>query len=181
MKPTQKEIQEAIHKTIPDLIMPNLKVLFCGINPGLYSAATGYNFARPGNRFWRTLYLSGFTDHLFLPNEQEKLLEKGYGMTNFVDRATATAAELTNEEIIEGGKRLVEKLKIYKPKWLAVVGISTFRIAFNKPEAKIGRQSEKIHDTNVWVLPNPSGLNAHYSGDKLIDVFKELYDAVENI
>lgn len=173
IKPTKADLANARNTTISDVISPGLQVLFCGINTGLYSAATGHHFARPGNRFWPTLYRSGFTPVLFSPDQELELLPLGYGITNLVDRATATAAELEKEELHDGGKRLLRKLQVFKPKVLAVLGISAYRTAFELPNAKLGRQPELLAETIVWVLPNPSGLNAHFPPVKLAAVFRE--------
>ena len=178
-KPTKEELQTAPNKTIEDVIAPNLKVLFCGINPGIWSGATGHHFAKPGNRFWKTLHLAGFSDRLLEPDEKHELLKNGYGITNVVERTTATAAELANEEIIEGGKLLTKKIEKYKPRFLAVLGIGTYRTAFHKPKAKLGLQNGKIGDTRIWLLPNPSGLNAHYQLNDLATLFGELKQASE--
>lgn len=178
-KPTKEELLAAKSKTVPDVIKPGLKVLFCGINPGLYSAATGHHFARPGNRFWPALYAAGFTERLLLPFEERELLRGGYGVTNLVERATATAAELSTEEIIEGGRRLAEKARRYHPKYVAILGISAYRTAFNLPKAHLGRQNEMISGSVVWILPNPSGLNAHYQPKDLAGLFLELRTTVE--
>jgi TDG/mug DNA glycosylase family protein len=181
LKPTREEILAAAGKTVPDVIAPGLKVLFCGINPGLYSGATGYHFARPGNRFWPALYAAGFTERLLSPFEEHELLESGYGVTNIVERATASAAELSAEEIVKGGRRLVAKARRYRPKCIAILGISAYRTAFNLPKAHLGRQSEMIGDSLIWVLPNPSGLNAHYQPKDLAHLFQELRLMVERI
>lgn len=163
-------------KTIPDLIAPHLSILFCGINPGLYSAAVGYHFARPGNRFWTTLHRSGITDRVLLPTESAALLEGKYGITDIVARSSARADELTRQELVEGQRHLVTKVKHYSPRYLAVLGVSAYRTAFQKPEAVIGEQPETIGTTRVWVLPNPSGLNAHYPPLKLAREFRRLRD-----
>lgn len=173
IKPTKADLTAARNTTISDVISPELDVLFCGINTGLYSAATGHHFARPGNRFWPTLYRSGFTPVLFSPDQELELISLGYGITNLVDRATATADELEKEELHEGGKRLLRKLQVFRPKVLAVLGISAYRTAFEQPKAKLGRQPELLAETIVWVLPNPSGLNAHFPPAKLADVFRD--------
>ena len=156
------------------MIAPNLKVLFCGINPGLYSAAVGHNFARPGNRFWRALFGANFTDRLLAPGEEEMLLQYDCGITNIVERATAAADELQAKELRAGAKELVKKVSYYEPHYLAVVGITAFRIAFAAPKAKIGLQKDTIGKSIVWVLPNPSGLNAHYQLPDLVRCFQEL-------
>jgi TDG/mug DNA glycosylase family protein len=165
---------------VPDVIAPGLTVLFCGINPGLYTAAVGHHFARPGNRFWRALFESGFTDRQLAPAEERELLSLGYGITNFVERATATAAELEEEELIAGAIRLEEKVRRFTPSWLAVVGIGAYRTAFHRPRAAFGLQPEMFGNCKVWVLPNPSGLNAHFSPKDLARVFQELRIAVES-
>ncbi len=179
-KPTREQILAAAGKTVSDVIAPDLRVLFCGINPGLYTAAVGHHFARPGNRFWTSLYAAGFTDRLLSPFEERELLKSGYGITNFARRATATADQLQTEELIAGGKRLVAKVRRYQPKFLAVLGVGAYRAAFNDPKATIGRQKEAIRDTVLWVLPNPSGLNAHYRQRDLTRLFKELKIAVQH-
>jgi TDG/mug DNA glycosylase family protein len=172
--PTAAEIKNAANKTLNDVIGPNLCVLFCGINPGLYSAAVGHNFARPGNRFWSTLYQSGFTHRLLRAEEEYELLHCGIGITNIVNRATASAGQLNKEELVRGGNKLIKKVRRYKPRYLAVVGVSAFRVAFKAPKAQIGLQDERIEKTIVWVLPNPSGLNAHFQLPDLVIHFKEL-------
>ncbi len=178
-KPTKEELLAATGRTVPDVIARGLKILFCGINPGLYTAATGYHFARPGNRFWPALYAGGFTDRLLAPFEELELLKSGYGITNVIKRATATAAELSPPEFIEGGKRLEAKVRRYRPQFLAVLGVGAYRTAFNRPQAQLRRQPETIAETVVWVLPNPSGLNAHYQPKDLARLFRELRIAVE--
>src|SRR5438045_4459694 len=139
-KPTKAEIAAAAGRTVPDVIAPNLRVLFCGINPGLYSGATGYHFARPGNRFWPTLHAAGFTARLLAPHEEYELLADGYGITNVVRRATATADELANAELITGGRRLKAKVRRYNPRFLAVLGIGAYRAAVGRPKAHLGRK-----------------------------------------
>ncbi|HEX4926724.1 MAG TPA: G/U mismatch-specific DNA glycosylase [Burkholderiales bacterium] len=163
------------------MIAPGLKVLFCGINPGLYSGATGHHFARPGNRFWPALYAAGFTDRVLSPFEERELLPLGYGITNVVARATATADALTREELVAGGKRLVAKVKKYRPRVLAVVGVGAYRVAFDRAKAKVGLQDETIGQTLLWLLPNPSGLNANYQPAALAEVFRELREHVERM
>lgn len=174
-RPTAQELKEARGKTVPDVIAPDLRVLFCGINPGLYSAAIGHHFGRPGNRFWPVLHLAGFTDRLLSPYEDRELLTRGYGITNVVDRATGSADELSPREFLAGGKKLAAKVRRYKPAVLAVLGVGAYRAAFNNPKAGVGRQGHRIGGTEVWVLPNPSGLNAHYQMDRLVEVFRELH------
>jgi TDG/mug DNA glycosylase family protein len=180
IKPTKQDLQAAVEKTISDVIAPDLKVLFCGINPGLYSGATGHHFARPGNRFWKTLHAAGFSQKLLAPQEQNELLKNGYGITNICERTTARADELTTEEIVAGGAKLRAKVLRFQPKVLAVLGITTYRIAFNHPKAVLGLQSERIGETRIWVLPNPSGLNAHYQANDLAELFRRLRETIEN-
>lgn len=177
-KPTRADLLAAKDKTLRDVIAPGLRILFCGINPGLYSGATGHHFARPGNRFWPTLYQAGFTPRLLHPSEQNELLTLGYGVTNLVSRTTATADELTPEELLAGKKRLAAKVKRYQPRALAVLGIGAYRMAFQQPKATLGIQPAPIGETIVWVLPNPSGLNAHYQLSGLVEQFQRLREAV---
>ncbi|MFD9894950.1 G/U mismatch-specific DNA glycosylase [Amycolatopsis sp. NPDC059027] len=162
-RPTKEQLAAAHNTTIPDVLAPDLDVLFCGINPGLYSGALGLHFARPGNRFWPALHLGGFTPRRFDPSEQDELLELGIGITNVVARTTARADELTADEFREGGEILTAKVVEFRPRWLAVVGITAYRAAFGDPKARVGRQDRRIGEANVWVLPNPSGLNAHWT------------------
>jgi len=173
-RPTRKEIEAAAGRTIPDVIAPGLDVLFCGINPGLYSGATGHHFARPGNRFWPTLAGAGFTDRQLDPSEENLLLDSGCGITNLVARTTAAAAELCDDELAAGRRSLERKVRRYAPRWLAVLGIGAYRTAFEHRRATIGPQPERLGSTGVWVLPNPSGLNAHYQLPDLIRLFGEL-------
>ena len=173
-RPARDELLAAADRTIPDLVAPGLRVLFCGINPGLYSAYTGHHFARPGNRFWPALHRSGFTPRQLHPSEQEELLKLGLGITNMVARASARADELSPAELEEGGKILTATVARWRPRWLAVVGVTAYRTAFGRPKAKLGRQDEQVAGTPVWVLPNPSGLNAHYTADTLAAAFAEL-------
>jgi len=178
-KPTKEDLRDALNRTTEDLIDFNLKVLFCGINPGIWSGATGFHFAKPGNRFWKALHLGGFSNRVLHPSEEHELLENGCGITSFCKRTTARADELTAEEFVEGGKLLVKKIKKYKPQFLAVLGIGAFRTAFNQPKAKLGLQNETIGDTRIWLLPNPSGLNAHYQLKDLAKLFAELKKAIK--
>jgi TDG/mug DNA glycosylase family protein len=164
---------------VPDVIAPGLSVLFCGINPGLYSAYTGHHFARPGNRFWPTLFAAGFTPRLLHPSEELELLPLGYGITNVVRRASASADELTVEEMIRGGKQLRARVRRYRPRYLAVLGVGAYRVAFRQPKARLGLQPETIGETRLWVLPNPSGLNAHYQAAFLASLFRELRISAE--
>ncbi len=173
-RPTAAELLAAHGRTIPDVVAPGLAVLFCGINPGLYSAATGWHFARPGNRFWPALHRGGFVPRQLHPSEQRELLAYRLGITNLVARGTARADELTAAEIVSGGVALVRKVRRLRPSWLAVLGVSAFRTAFGVPRAAVGAQQMTIGATRVWVLPNPSGLNAHYTLDRLAEEFGKL-------
>ncbi len=173
-KPTKDEITAAYGQTVPDIIAPGLRVLFVGINPSLYSAAVGYHFARPGNRFWPAIALGGLTARRLAPHESDILLNAGYGITNVVDRATATAQELAADEYIAGGVNLAAKIAKFEPKIVAFLGIGSYRSAFAKPNAVVGPQDESIAKSRVWVLPNPSGLNAHYTLAALGGLFAAL-------
>jgi TDG/mug DNA glycosylase family protein len=176
-KPTPAELTAASGRTIPDIVGADLRVLFSGINPSLYSAATGHHFARPGNRFWPALHASGFTPRLLHPSEQSILPEFGLGITNVVARATARADELSPAELVAGGEILAALAARWRPRCLAVLGVTAYRTAFGRPKAAMGRQDHEIGGVRVWVLPNPSGLNAHYSAAALAAAFAELREA----
>ena len=180
-KPTREQLLAATEKTVKDVIAPNLRVLFCGINPGLYTAAVGHHFARPGNRFWPALYAGGFTDRLLSPFDERDLLVSGYGITNVVARATASADALTKEEIIAGGEQLRRKVRRYRPRVLALLGVGAYRTAFNRPKACVGRQDETMGETILWILPNPSGLNANYQAPDLARLFRELKEFSDRV
>ncbi len=176
--PTADEIHAAVVCHIPDLIAPGLKVLFCGINPGLYSAATKRHFARPGNRFWPALHLAGFTPRVLAPGENRDLLELGYGITSLVGRATATARELAPSELVTGRRRLARTVRKYHPGWVAVLGVQAYRVAFSQPDAQIGRQQDALAGARIWLLPSPSGANGSYPLVDLVGKLREFYDAV---
>jgi TDG/mug DNA glycosylase family protein len=178
-RPTREELQAAVNGTVPDLIGRGLVVLFCGINPGLYSAATRHHFARPGNRFWRALHAAGFTDRVLAPWEERMLLARGLGITNLVSRATASADELSREELIAGRARLARKAARFRPRWIAIVGIGAYRAAFGRPAATMGRQPDRLGPSGLWVLPNPSGLNANHQVPDLARAFRALRRAAE--
>lgn len=179
-KPTPEQIAAAHNRTLPDVIGPGLRVLFCGINPSLYSAAVGHHFARPGNRFWPALHAGGFTPRRFAPAEDGALLGLGLGLTNVVARATAQAAELSADELADGGRALERKVRRYRPAVLAVLGVTAYRAAFGRPKAGMGPQPEPLGPARVWVLPNPSGLNAHFQAGQLATRFAELRRAVDS-
>jgi TDG/mug DNA glycosylase family protein len=177
-RPTRAELEAARSRTVPDVLPgpddPPLAVLFCGINPGLVTAFTGHHFGRPGNRFWPALHLSGFTPRLLRPAEQDELRHLGLGITNMVARATARADELTPDELRAGGRRLRELVVAARPRWLAVVGMTAYRVAFGDPRATVGPQDTALGGTRVWLLPNPSGLNAHWQLPDLAAEFARL-------
>jgi TDG/mug DNA glycosylase family protein len=171
------DLAAARHRTIPDVLPAEgepLHVLFCGINPGLYSAATGWHFARPGNRFWPALHLSGFTPRRLAPSEQAELARYGLGITNIAPRATAQAAELTDDELRDGAIRLQALADRRRPCFVAVAGVTAYRTAFGRPRAAIGPQDEKLGAARLWILPNPSGLNASWPLPRLAEAFREL-------
>ena len=163
--------------TVPDLVAPEPAVLFCGINPGLWSAATGLHFARPGNRFWKVLAGAGFTDGVLDPSQQSRLPALGIGITNLVTRATAAAAELTTPELRAGALELEEKVVRWRPGFVAFVGMQAYRTALRRPRAAIGRQPDTFGGAAAWLLPNPSGLQARYQLAEMIDAFSELQRA----
>ncbi|MFF3166310.1 G/U mismatch-specific DNA glycosylase [Streptomyces sp. NPDC003273] len=176
---TPADLEAARDRLVPDVVADGLRVLFCGINPGLMTAATGHHFARPGNRFWPVLHLSGFTPRLLAPAEQAELLTYGLGITNMVARATARADELTAEEYAEGGRLLTAKVARLRPRWLAVVGVTAYRAAFQERGARVGPQEGAVGGSRVWVLPNPSGLNAHWTAATMAEEFARLRAAAE--
>jgi double-stranded uracil-DNA glycosylase len=176
-RPSKAELAAAVGGTVKDVIRPRLHVLFAGINPGLYSAAVGHHFAGPSNRFWPVLHAAGLTPRRLYSYEEPDLLALGYGITNIVSRATAAAAELTEPELVRGARVLESKVRRYHPRVLAVLGVTAFRAAFRRRHATFGRQPETIGDTAVWVLPNPSGLNAHFTPTTLAPLFRAVRDA----
>ena len=176
-RPTAEQLAAAHGGLVPDLIAPELRVLFCGINPGLYSAAIGHHFGRPGNRFWPALNAGGFTPRLLTPFEERELLPLGYGVTNIAPRGTARADELSDDELRQGANLLERKVRRYRPRMVAFLGVSSYRTGFHRPLAKIGLQPEKLAAAGIWVLPSPSGLNAHYQPSDLARLFQELRDA----
>ncbi|MFN2519876.1 MAG: G/U mismatch-specific DNA glycosylase [Candidatus Limnocylindria bacterium] len=159
---------------MPAVLAPDLRVVFCGINPSLYSGAVGHHFARPGNRFWKVLHAAGFTPHVLSPFDDRQLLASRLGVTNLVARATATADELGDRELRAGAARLARAARRYRPATVAVLGVAAYRVAFERPQAVVGRQAETLGDSRLWVLPNPSGLNAHYQLPALTSLFAEL-------
>ena len=173
-RPTKADLLAAHGRAIPDVLASGLAVVFCGINPGLWSAATAHHFARPGNRFWPALHRGGFTPRQLDPAEQESMLTYGLGITNLVARGTARADELTPAELSAGAELLADKVMRLRPAWLAVLGVTAYRSAYGRRDAAVGRQPDRIGDTGLWILPNPSGLNAHYTLDRLSAEFAAL-------
>ncbi len=176
-EPSRQEVLAARGKSVSDVIAPGLRILFCGINPGLYTAAVGHHFARPGNRFWPALHRAGLILRPLSPFEERELLDHGYGITNVVERATASAAELSAEEIVRGGSRLEKKVLEYRPCILAILGLGAYRTAFGRPGAVPGPQNESLGGARVWVLPNPSGINANYR----MEVLGENVERIEEL
>jgi len=175
--PTRQQLLAAEGRRLHDVIGPDLTVLFCGINPGLYSAAVGHHFARPGNRFWVALYAAGFTGQLLAPSESRLLLKSRCGLTDIVARATARAEDLESAELIAGRRRLEHKIRRFNPRWVAILGITAYRTAFRRPHATPGPQPEPLGGAGIWVLPNPSGLNASYQPAALARAFRRLRTA----
>lgn len=175
-RPTRAQLEAARDRTIPD-VLPDpgaLDVLFCGINPSLYSAATGWHFARPGNRFWPALYGAGLVPRRLRPCEQGELPAYGLGITNLVARATARADELTADELRAGRARLEELAAAYRPRVLAIAGVTAYRTAFGRPRAAVGPTEETVGGARLWILPNPSGLNASWTLPRLVSAFAEV-------
>jgi TDG/mug DNA glycosylase family protein len=173
-RPTPAELRAARGRRVPDIVAPHLKILFVGINPGLYSGAVGHHFARPGNRFWPALQRAGLTPRLFTPREERELLKSGIGITNIVNRTTAAASELSKKELASGGRRLTVKIKRLKPRVVAFLGIDAYRTAFGVRQVRVGPQPVAIGTAQIWVLPNPSGLNAHYQLNDFVLWFRRL-------
>jgi TDG/mug DNA glycosylase family protein len=175
---TRQELEAARGRRVPDLVRPGVKLLFVGINPGLWTAAAQAHFARPGNRFYRALHAGGLVDRElnvrggFDARSRAALLDRGIGITNLVNRATARADELAPDELRRGARSLARKVARWEPGVVAVVGITAYRTAFDRPRAAIGKQPETVAGAELWALPNPSGLNAHYQVDALADLYR---------
>ena len=176
-KPSHADLALAEGRHLPDVIGPGLGVLFCGINPGLYSAAIGHHFGRPGNRFWVALHASGFTARIMSPWEDQELLKVHCGLTNLVERATARAAALGSSELEAGRSVLEGKVRRHQPRWVAILGIGAYRTAFAQTRGSLGRQEGTFAGAGLWVLPNPSGLNAHHQPAQLAKLFGALREA----
>jgi len=173
-RPTREQVAAADDRTIADVLASGLDVLFCGINPSRYSGAVGHHFARPGNRFWRALHGAGFTDRVLSPFEDAELPSFGLGLTNLVRRSTAAASDLRPGELLAGARSLRAKVRRYKPRAVAVLGLTAYRSGFARPKASLGEQPDGLAPARLWVLPNPSGLNAHHQLPDLIERFAEL-------
>jgi double-stranded uracil-DNA glycosylase len=165
---TRIDLADAAGKTIPDVIGPGLSVLFCGINPGLRSGTVGHHFAHPGNRFWKALAASGFTETVLSPYNDHCLLNFGLGITNLVPFATRVAAEVDPSDLRQGVLDLSRKIRRWHPEAVAVLGLDAYRKGFERPRAIIGRQPEDLERAQMWVLPNPSGIQAFYPFDRLV-------------
>src|SRR5438445_2228604 len=178
-RPTRDDLLAAHGKSVPDVIAPGLRVLFCGINPGLYTAAVGHHFARPGNRFWPALHRAGFTDRQLSPFDERELLERRIGVTNLFNFATANADELAAADLRRGGELLARKVRRHRPRIVAILGLGAYRLAFGATRVLVGRQEQRIGDTEVWALPNPSGRTAGYQLDALVLAFRALRRAAD--
>ena len=178
-RPTREDLLAAHGKSVPDVIAPGLRVLFCGINPGLYTAAVGHHFARPGNRFWPALHRAGFTDRQLSPFDERELLERRIGVTNLFNFATANADELPAADLRRGGELLARKVRRHRPRIVAILGLGAYRLAFGATRVLVGRQEQRIGDTEVWALPNPSGRTAGYQLDALVLAFRALRRAAD--
>jgi TDG/mug DNA glycosylase family protein len=168
------------NQPVPDIVAPSLKVLFCGINPGLASARAGHHFAHSGNRFWKALYFSGLTPELLRPEEDARLLVYGLGVTNLVGRATASAADLERGELRQGARALASKVGLLRPKAVAVLGLGAYRVGFDRPRGSVGEQPEGLCGSRLWALPNPSGAQAYYQLAQLVEQLRALAKAIAN-
>jgi double-stranded uracil-DNA glycosylase len=178
-RPTNAELQAAYGREIPDLVGPGLRLLLVGINPSLWSGWSGRHFGRPSNRLWPTLHQAGLTPRRLLPEESGELLAAGIGITNLVARATARADELTPDDIRAGVPRLRRLVRQRHPEVVAVLGVTAYRVAFSRPKAVVGPQPEPLEGARLWVLPNPSGLNAHYQQADLTAEYARLRQAMD--
>jgi double-stranded uracil-DNA glycosylase len=179
-RPTPEELAASAGGTVPDIIAPGLQVLFTGINPGLWSAAVRHHFARPGNRFWKALAGSGFTQTVLSPYEERRLLDVGVGITNIVPTATRSASEVTPDQLRRGVVTLERKVKRWRPRAVAVLGLGAYRTGFGRGDALIGRQPDDFGGAQMWVVPNPSGIQAHYPLDRIVAELQALRRAVES-
>jgi TDG/mug DNA glycosylase family protein len=175
-RPSRDELETARGREVPDVVADGLRLLISGINPGLWSAWSGHHFARPGNRFWTALHRAGLTDRVLRPDEERELLGRGIGVTNLVRRATAAADELSRDELLAGGRALEAFVARWRPAAVAVLGMGAYRTAFGRPRAPIGRQEEPLAGATLWVLPNPSGLQARYGLDEIAALMREAWE-----
>jgi TDG/mug DNA glycosylase family protein len=178
-RPTKHELSAAYGRTLPDLVGPDLRVLLVGINPSLWSGWSGHHFGRPTNRLWTTLHEAGLTPRRMAPEDTAQLLAAGIGVTNLVARATARADELSDDEIRAGVPGLRALVREWQPRAVAVLGVTAYRVAFGRPKAVVGRQPEPLEGSLLWVLPNPSGLNAHYQQPALTAEYAALHAALD--
>jgi len=178
-RPTREQQLRAIRRRVPDVIAPGLDVLFCGINPGLYSAAVGHHFAGPGNLFWQTLYTTGFTPRLLTSFDEEEMLALKYGITNLIARATASAEDVEREELRAGARNLHRKVSKFKPRFVAICGLVAYRVGFERNKAVVGLQKERMGSSSIWLLPNPSGLNAFHQPAVLNQMFEDFRLALD--
>ena len=172
--PSRAELQAAYGAVVPDLVCPDLRVLMCGINPSLWSGAVGLHFATPGNRLWPVLHLSGWTDRQLDPSDTAEVLAAGLGITNLVMRATARADELAPAELRAGWSRVAELAARWQPDFVAILGLGAYRTATGDRSAAVGRQPGRLGGSGVWLLPNPSGLNASWQLPRLAQAYAEL-------
>jgi len=179
IRPTPDELISSEGRSIPDVIGPGIRYLFVGINPGLWSGATGHHFARPGNRFWPTLHRAGFTPRLLAPDDDATLIALGIGITNLVNRTTAKASQVSDDELRAGAARLRRTVARHRPAAVAILGVSAYRVVFGAPAAKIGRVAEPLAGAVLWILPNPSGLNAHYQLPQFVDLFRTFRESAD--
>jgi double-stranded uracil-DNA glycosylase len=179
-RPSPADLAAAEGRTVPDLIGPGLRALFCGINPGLWSGAVRHHFARPGNRFWKALAASGFTETVLSPYDEHQLLDVGVGITNLVRTATRSAAQVAPADLRRGVVNLERKVRRWHPKAVAILGLDAYRTGFNSKTVTIGRQPSGIAGAQLWVIPNPSGIQAHYPFDRLVAELRALREAVHD-
>ncbi len=176
---SRAELESYADATVPDLVGPGLRLLFVGINPGLWTAATQTHFAHPGNRFYPALLAAGIIDRPIdrgtgmTDDDRRYLIERGIGITNIVRRATAKASELSTEELHAGGDHLRAFVREHVPPVVAVAGITAYRTAFAQPKAVMGEQPDPFEGTRLFVVPNPSGLNAHETVATIADAYRE--------
>ena len=178
-RPTREQLQSAYGRTVPDLVRPGLAVLLCGINPSLESGLVGRHFASPSNRLWPTLHAAGWTPRRLLPTDTQELLDAGLGVTNLVARATARADELTDDELRAGLPQLAALAERVRPRWVAFLGLTAYRVATGERRAVVGPQDRRVGPAGAWLLPNPSGLNASWQLPRLAEAYEALREAAD--